>query len=191
MSEHPKEAKNAPDSGPGSDHWSQGQGRSAESGAPQKEASAPYHQAPAGGPGPGPGYQAAPPYPYPYPYPPHGYYPPPPQAAPYWSGAMPPPGHGYGYAEPSPGPSGNAGQPGMGHAGAGHGHGARVSDLVNEVASGGSGLSSLTRMLDLDDIDFWKGALVGAAAVLLLTNGSVQSALFGAGAKADKTDAAS
>ncbi|MGQ9659844.1 MAG: hypothetical protein ACUVT0_07075 [Thermochromatium sp.] len=191
MSEHPKEAKNAPDSGPGSDHWSQGQGRSAESGASQKEASAPYHQAHAGGPGAGPGYQAAPPYPYFYPYPPHGYYSPPPQFAPYWSGAMPPHGHGYGHAEPSPGPSGNAGQPGMGHAGARHGHGASVSDLVNEVAGGGSGLSSLTRMLDLDDIDFWKGALVGAAAVLLLTNGSVQSALFGAGAKADKTDAAS
>ncbi|BCU07363.1 hypothetical protein [Allochromatium tepidum] len=187
MSEHHQEAKNTPDSGSGSDHWSQGQAGGAEPDARRSEASAPYHQAPVGGPGPGPGYHSAPPYPYPYPYPPHGYYPPP-NAAPYWSGAMPPPG--YGYVEPTPGPSGNAGQPGMGHAGAGHGHGARVSDLVNEVAGGGSGLSSLTRMLDLDDIDFWKGALVGAAAVLLLTNGSVQSALFGAGAKTDKTDAA-
>jgi hypothetical protein len=187
MSEHHKEAKNAPHPSPGPDHPGQGQAHGAESGAPQTEAGTAYHQTPASGQGPGPGYHPAPPYPYPYP--PHGYYPPSPQAAPYWSGAMPPPG--YGYAEPAPGPSGNAGQPGMGHAGAGHGHGARVSDLVNEVAGGGSGLSSLTRMLDLDDIDFWKGALVGAAAVLLLTNGSVQSALFGAGAKADKTDATS
>jgi hypothetical protein len=32
--------------------------------------------------------------------------------------------------------------------------------------------------------DFWKGALVGAAAVLLLTNESVQNALFKTGARA-------
>jgi hypothetical protein len=39
-------------------------------------------------------------------------------------------------------------------------------------------------MLNLDDSEFWKGALIGAAAVLLLTNESVQSMLFKTGAKA-------
>lgn len=168
MTEYAKAAGNPPHPGPGPDHSGQGQTHGEQ----------PY-QSTAGGQGySGPqafwngdprqwsGYQPPPPYPYP----PPGYYPPPP---------------GYGYAEPPPNHGGNAGQA----AGAGYGQGARVSDLVNEVAGGGSGLSSLTRMLDLDDIDFWKGALVGAAAVLLLTNSSVQSALFGAGAKTDKTDA--
>jgi hypothetical protein len=53
-----------------------------------------------------------------------------------------------------------------------------MAQVMQEIASGGSGLSSLTRMLDFDDKDFWKGALVGAAAVLLLTNENVQRALF-------------
>lgn len=58
-----------------------------------------------------------------------------------------------------------------------------MSDLMEEIANGGNGLSSLTKMLSLDDSEFWKGALVGAAAVLLLTNESVQGALFKAGAR--------
>lgn len=53
-----------------------------------------------------------------------------------------------------------------------------MNDLMQEIASGGTGLSSLTRMLDFDDKDFWKGALVGAAVVLLFTNDSVQNMLF-------------
>ncbi len=59
-----------------------------------------------------------------------------------------------------------------------------VSDLVREISNGGSGLSSLGKMLDLDDSEFWKGALIGAAAVLLLTNESVQNMIFKTGAKA-------
>ena len=59
-----------------------------------------------------------------------------------------------------------------------------MNDLVAEIASGGNGLSSLTKMLDFSDTDFWKGALVGATVVLLLTNESVQQALFSTGAKA-------
>ncbi|WP_131445879.1 YtxH domain-containing protein [Parasulfuritortus cantonensis] len=88
----------------------------------------------------------------------------------YWPGygyfPVPPQGMGY----PPPGA-----MPGEG---AMHGHGAGMSQVMDEIANGGSGLTSLTRMLDLDDKDFWKGALVGAAAVLLLTNDSVQKALF-------------
>lgn len=56
--------------------------------------------------------------------------------------------------------------------------GAGMAQVMEEIANGGNGLSGLTKMLDLDDKDFWKGALVGAAAVLLLTNGSIQKALF-------------
>lgn len=69
----------------------------------------------------------------------------------------------------------------------GNAHGPRgpgMSELVDEIANGGNGLSSLSKMLNLDDSEFWKGALLGAAAVLVLTNESVQGALFKTGAKA-------
>ncbi len=90
-----------------------------------------------------------------------GYAPPPP-------GMYPPPGMHQGYAYGAAPGAGNAPGP-------------RVSDLMEEVASGGNGLSTLSRMLNFDDPDFWKGALVGAAAVLLLTSDSVQQALFKSG----------
>jgi len=114
----------------------------------------------------------------------------------YWGGApvqgypyppYPPYGHpGFGYGAPPPGgypPNAHEGQhQGYGHGAAqGAGQGARMSDLVNEVANGGNGFSTLSKMLNLDDPDFWKGALIGAAAVLLLTSDSVQNALFHAG----------
>lgn len=66
----------------------------------------------------------------------------------------------------------------------GQGRRAGMSDLVDEISNGGSGLASLGKILDFNDADFWKGALVGAAAVLLLTNESVQGWLLGLGAKA-------
>jgi hypothetical protein len=59
-----------------------------------------------------------------------------------------------------------------------------MQQLFEEIAEGGNGLSALSQMLSLDDTEFWKGALVGAAAVLLLTNDQVQDALFKSGAKA-------
>jgi len=59
---------------------------------------------------------------------------------------------------------------------------AGMSHFVEEIANGGNGLSSLGKMLNLDDSEFRKGALIGAAAVLLLTNESVQSMLFKTGA---------
>jgi hypothetical protein len=106
------------------------------------------------------------------PYPPQY---PPQQGMPYW------PGYGYGtpgYGAPQmPGYPPAIGQmhgQGQQHAGQGQG----MAQVMQEIASGGSGLSSLTKMLDFDDKDFWKGALVGAAAVLLLTNENVQRALF-------------
>ena len=67
---------------------------------------------------------------------------------------------------------------------AGHGMHEGMSQFVEEISNGGSGLSSLGKMLNLDDSEFWKGALIGAATVLLLTNESVQNTLFKTGAKA-------
>ncbi|NCC41079.1 MAG: hypothetical protein EOM21_16895 [Gammaproteobacteria bacterium] len=127
-------------------------------------------------PAPGPGYhQTAPHYAaaamyygqyagYPPPPPPPGAYPYPPEAF-----QTPHQGYAHGAAQ-----------------GAGQAHGASMSDLVNEVANGGNGLSTLSKMLNFDDPDFWKGAVVGAAAVLLLTSGSVQSALFGSNGNGGK-----
>jgi hypothetical protein len=78
---------------------------------------------------------------------------------------------------------GVAAQPTAGlHAGQGPQGG--MSGLVEEIANGGSGLSSLGKLLNLDDSEFWKGALIGAAAVLLLTNESVQGMLFKTGIRA-------
>lgn len=124
--------------------------------------------------------------------------------------AAPAPGYGMGYAAGTPDPAalqglayGSAGgaaagpPPGFGHAAgtaagqgaaapgvAGRGRQAGLAEVLDELSNGGNGLSSLTRMLSLEDSDFWKGALVGAAAVLLFTNDSVQDALFKSGARA-------
>ena len=89
----------------------------------------------------------------------------------YWPGYATPPMPGY--------------APAMGHmhgqmdgqaSGPQAGHG--IARAMQEIASGGNGLSSLGQLLDFNDTDFWKGALVGAAAVLLVTNQGVQRALF-------------
>jgi len=100
------------------------------------------------------------------------------------------PFHGpMGYAQaPAPQGVGLAGHAGMG-AGMGaaaqhQGRGPGMSQLMEELAGGGNGLSSLSQMLNLDDKELWKGALIGAAAVLLLTNESVQNALFKTGVRA-------
>lgn len=88
----------------------------------------------------------------------------------------PPPGYGHGYGGPGPEP---AGPP----AGPAQGQGPSMERLVEEL-SGGGGLGGLGKLLDFEDTEFWKGALVGAAAVLLLTNESVQQSLFKSGVKA-------
>lgn len=102
-------------------------------------------------------------------------YPPPPgMAAPYPSTAY----YGLASAGNPHGPP-----PGMGQRQS-QGGGPGMAEVMEEIANGGNGLSSLGKMLNFDDSEFWKGALVGAAAVLLLTNESIQSALFKAGVKA-------
>ncbi|MGB0126458.1 MAG: YtxH domain-containing protein [Rhodocyclaceae bacterium] len=97
----------------------------------------------------------------------------------YWPGyGQPvPPAPGYPPQFASPYPPGYA--PDMASAAMGQqARGPNMAQVMQEIANGGNGLSSLTKLLDFDDKDFWKGALVGAAAVLLLTNDSVQRALF-------------
>ncbi|WP_200388822.1 hypothetical protein [Thiocapsa imhoffii] len=73
--------------------------------------------------------------------------------------------------------SSHTGGTGQGHGGPG------MAALIEDIANGGNGLSSLSKMLNFEDSEFWKGALLGAAAVFVLTNESVQSALFKTGAK--------
>lgn len=124
------------------------------------------------------------------PYPPYYYYP--------FGHEAPYPGGGH-YGAPPAGmypqyrPAGAyaEGQPhtagmyaGQGGHNAAQGTHAGMSQFVEELSNGGNGLSSLGKMLNLDDSEFWKGALIGAAAVLLLTNESVQNMLFKTGAKA-------
>lgn len=107
------------------------------------------------------GYAAAyapqPPYPYGY-----GYY------------GMPPQAGGMGYAGPPPGSPGAAAAAG---AGAG-GLGAAMGNIADQA-----GLGMFKDLFNLDDGEFWKGALVGAAVVLLLTNENLREALVGGAAK--------
>jgi hypothetical protein len=77
-----------------------------------------------------------------------------------------PPGYGPG---PAPGPTANA-MPG--------GLGAAMGDIADK-----SGLGMFKDFLDLDDGEFWKGALVGAAVVLLMTNEDLRNSLLGGAAK--------
>jgi len=101
----------------------------------------------------------------------------------YWG----PPAGVYSQAPPAGAyPGGQPHTAGMAGRGPRNGQGiyAGMADLVNEVSNGGSGLSSLGKLLDLDDSEFWKGALIGAVAVLLLTNESVQNMILKTGTKA-------
>jgi hypothetical protein len=112
--------------------------------------------------------------------PPYYYHPAPGYAPPGYPPYAPQPGYGGSPGHGDPGPGFAQAQPG---AHAGHGRQAGVSQVIDELASGGSGFSSLSRLLNFDDTEFWKGALVGAAAVMLLTNDTVQNTLFGRRAK--------
>lgn len=144
-----------------------------------------------GGPGYGPGY-GWPSYCFQPGMGPWGAYPPEAMGGP----MGPQPGYGYGYGPgpmgPPPGygpgygaPMGGAGfeQAGPHGPGAGQGRGPSMDQVVEELSNGG-GLGGLGKLLDFEDTEFWKGALVGAAAVLLLTNESVQQSLFKSGVKA-------
>lgn len=110
-------------------------------------------------------------------YPPQG-----PMGPPPGYGMGPPPGYGMGTpAGYGPMPEGGCEHGGADHGG--HGAGAGMNQMFEELSKG-SGLGGLGKLLDFEDTEFWKGALVGAAAVLLLTNESVQQSLFKSGVKA-------
>lgn len=100
--------------------------------------------------------------PPPPPYGGHGFYappPPPPQFNPY--GGFPP---------PPPGAETSAAQQGLQQA---------LDQMADE-----KGLGFLKGLVDFNDGDFWKGALVGAAAVLLITNDDLRDSLVDNMAKA-------
>ena len=59
---------------------------------------------------------------------------------------------------------------------------AGLSAAMNEIADQ-SGLGALKGFLNFNDGEFWKGALVGAAIVLLMTNDELRNALLGSAAK--------
>lgn len=96
--------------------------------------------------------------------------------------------HPYGLGYPGWPPAMGFAPPSAQASGQGHGpppgHGPGMAEVVQELAAGGSGLGSLGRLLNFEDSEFWKGALVGAAVVLLVTNDSLQNALFKGGVKA-------
>ncbi len=58
-----------------------------------------------------------------------------------------------------------------------------MGQLIEEMTAG-TGFAGIGQFLDFNDTDFWKGALVGAAAVVLLTNETVQQSLLKGGVKA-------
>ena len=86
----------------------------------------------------------------------------------------PPPGMQAPYFGP-PGPPSQG--PYAGQAAAESGTG--MDGLMRDVMHGNVSMSSLTHLLGLGDTEFWKGALIGAVVVLLLTSDSVKQALFG------------
>lgn len=94
------------------------------------------------------------------PYPPHyyGHY-----AAQAWNGVP------AGYAAPPPSAA-QAGNP--------SGFAAALGSIADQ-----NGLGMFKDMFNLDDGEFWKGALVGAAIVLLLTNENLRNSLIGGAAK--------
>jgi hypothetical protein len=97
---------------------------------------------------------------------PHGY------GAPMGYAPYPPPGWGAvppGYTGPPPG---NGADPAMA------GFSAAMGDIADK-----SGLGMFKDFLNFDDSEFWKGALVGAAIVLLMTNDELRNSLIGSAAK--------
>ena len=118
----------------------------------------------------GPGWPGASPWPwYPPPgfamaQPPYGY-------GPYGAAAYP--GVGAGPGQPWPGAQGSAAPDAEAQ-----GFGAAMGNIADQA-----GLGMLKDFFSFGDGDFWKGALVGAAVVLLLTNENLREALADGAAK--------
>lgn len=118
--------------------------------------------------------------------PPYGYMGYAPQPGPQTGFQQAPPGYG-----PQPGPYGNPyASPHEGHDAheAHHAHGpfgpqgpdmGQMYGMVGDVMKGKGDPGKLLGLLQAPGGEFWKGALVGAAAVLLLNSGAVKDALGG------------
>ncbi len=102
-----------------------------------------------------------------------------PTAPPYGAPWGAPPGYGWAPPHPPPGyytPSGPEGQPKVG--GAPAGFAAAMGDIADK-----SGLGMFKDLFNWDDGEFWKGAIVGAAVVVLMTNEDLRNSLIGGAAK--------
>lgn len=125
-------------------------------------------------------YGSPPPYdhpaaPLPYP-PPYDYRMPPP-----YPGQFPPAGYGAPlHTGPQTDPQ-NSPQNGPGGSMQGG-----IASAMNELADR-NGLGMLKGLLNFDDGDFWKGALVGAAVVLLATNEDLRNTLLSGAVKTAET----
>jgi hypothetical protein len=102
--------------------------------------------------------------------------------APQAHGAVPPPHPHYGnYGASGPpwggAPTGHSGPPPAG-VGTQAGLGAVLGDMADK-----SGLGMFKELFNWEDSEFWKGALVGAAVVLLMTNENLRNSLIGGAAK--------
>ena len=91
---------------------------------------------------------------------------------------------GYGWYAPPPG----YGPPPQAAPGAPPGVGANDPAMAGFTAAMGdmaekNGLGMFKDLLNFDDGEFWKGALVGAALVMLLTNEDLRNSLIGGAAK--------
>lgn len=102
--------------------------------------------------------------------------PPPGYMGPPYAG-MPPYGH---YAGPAPGmhQAGQGASPNPEQLAAHAGLTAALGDIADK-----SGLSMFKDLFNWEDGEFWKGAMVGAAVVLLLTNENLRNSLFSGAAK--------
>lgn len=106
---------------------------------------------------------------------PHGAYGPMPGWDP-WAQAAPPP-----YSQA--GPWGGFVPPGYGPPHAGPPPGAQDFAAAFAAQNGQDGLGALKNFFNFDDGDFWKGALVGAAVVLLLKDETLRETLLGGAAR--------
>jgi hypothetical protein len=112
--------------------------------------------------------------------------PPYPWGAPQEHGVAPPPHHHYGYygVSGSPwggGPPGHGGLPPTAPS-AGVGTQPGFAAVLGDIADK-SGLGMFKEFFNWEDSEFWKGALVGAAVVLLMTNEHLRNSLIGGAAK--------
>lgn len=116
----------------------------------------------------------------PYGYPWMPYYGPQPQGYPPPAHMMPPPGymHGYGMQPPFP-PEGHQPPPPPPEPSPEQ---QQLQAALHEMADQ-NGLGMLKGLFNVNDSDFWKGALVGAAAVMLLSNDNLRSSLMGSVSK--------